>query len=202
MKIGLTGGIASGKSSAASCFQHLGITVIDADQIARQLLATGQPLLAELVSEFGPEVLDSTGALDRDALRRRVFESAAERQKLDALTHPAILTRLAEQAEAAQGPYVILEIPLLVETGADQQVDRVLVVDCAPGLQLARLVERDALDPQLARRMLAAQASRETRLQAADDVILNDSGQDELRRMVAGLDGYYRRLIHQGCRDG
>ena len=194
LRIGLTGGVASGKSAAADCFRDLGITVIDADQIARALLAPGQPLLAQVISEFGSQLLNPDGSLDRAALREQVFSSDKDRQRLEALTHPAIFARLAALASDAPGPYVVLEIPLLVETNAADRVDRVLVVDCEPAVQLSRLLARDGIDQALAERMLAAQASREARRAAASDLLLNEGSREDLCRMVVGLDGFFRRL--------
>ncbi len=195
LRVGLTGGIASGKSAAADCFRDLGITVVDADQVARSLLAPGQPLLEQVTNEFGSKLLTADGTLDRAALREQVFSSSEDRQRLEKLTHPAIFARLAALATEAPGPYVVLEIPLLVETNASGRVDRVLVVDCEPAAQLRRLLARDGIDQGLAERMLAAQASREARQAVASDLLLNDGSIGDLCRMVAGLDGFYRRLI-------
>lgn len=193
-RIGLTGGVASGKSAAADCFRALGITVIDADEVAAALLEPGEPLLERVVNEFGAALLSADGSLDRAALRKRVFADPEDRRRLEALTHPAILARLSELVAAAPGPYVVLEIPLLVETGAGERVDRTLVIDCAPAEQLARLMSRDGIDEALARQMLAAQASREQRGEAADDLVRNLGSLDDLCRMIVGLDGLYRRL--------
>lgn len=194
MRVGLTGGIASGKSTAAACFRDLGITIIDADEIARALLAPGQPLLEQVINEFGGQLLRADGTLDRAALRKQVFSSTKDRQRLEALTHPAIFAQTAALASEAPGPYVVLEIPLLVETSASDRVDRVLVVDCEPAVQLGRLLARDGIDQGLAERMLAAQASREARRAAASDLLLNDGSREDLCRMVAGLDGFFRGL--------
>ncbi len=192
--VGLTGGIASGKSAAAAAFGALGVTVIDADRIAREVVAPGEPLLARLAAEFGGAILLKDGSLDRPALRERVFSDPAARERLNALTHPAIRARMFEQAAAAAGPYVILEVPLLVEGGLDRRVDRVLVVDCPEEVQLAHLQARDALSPAQAEAMLQAQARRADRLAAADDVIANTGSLGDLRHAVDLLHPRYLEL--------
>lgn len=194
LRIGLTGGIASGKSAAAGAFAALGVPVLDADLIAREVVEPGQPALARLASEFGDKVLDDQGRLDRRALRTRVFADPAARHRLEALLHPAIWARLEARSAAAGGPYQVLVIPLLVESGAAGSVDRVLVVDCAVETQVQRLRDRDGESEAGARAMLAAQASREDRLAAADDVLVNDGTPQELAQKVAALDRAYRAL--------
>lgn len=194
LRVGLTGGIASGKSMVAAHFARLGVRLIDADLVARELVAPGQPLLARLVEAFGADLLNASGALDRAELRRRVFDSPAELEKLEALMHPPILAAMVAAAEAASGDYLLMIIPLLVETAAQSLVDRVLVVDCSAAEQIERLMRRDGIDQRLAERMLAAQASREERLALADDVLVNSGSPDELGPKVAELDRFYRRL--------
>ncbi len=196
LRIGLTGGIASGKSTVAREFAGLGVELIDADVIAREVLAPGRPLLAKVVEMFGAKVLDKKGALDRAELRRRIFVSQADREALEALTHPPILAAMDQNAASASGPYVIMVIPLLVESGATGLVDRVLVIDCEAREQLRRLMQRDGIDATLARRMLAAQATREQRLAVADDVLNNSGQRGELAGMVARLDAFYRELAN------
>lgn len=194
LRIGLTGGIASGKSAAADAFAALGVPVLDADLIAREVVEPGQPGLARLVAEFGDDLLDDRGRLDRRALRTRVFADPAARRRLEALLHPAIWARLEARSAAAGGPYQVLVIPLLVESGAAHTVDRVLVVDCAIETQVQRLRDRDGESEAGARAMLAAQASREDRLAAADDVLVNDGTPQELVQKVTELDRSYRAL--------
>jgi dephospho-CoA kinase len=196
-RIGLTGGIASGKSTVARFFAALGVAVIDADEIAREVMSPSSHLLAKLAARFGPRILSGDGSLDRAALRRIVFADSKARTDLEALTHPAILERMRERAAAASGPYQILAIPLLVETGAAREVDRVLVVDCAEETQVARLQARDGATLQEARGMLAAQASREQRLAAADDIIVNDGDLHRLRDQVVDLHARYVALSRQ-----
>lgn len=194
LRIGLTGGIASGKTTAARYFAARGIPVIDADELARIVVEPGQPALEAVVREFGRGVLDADGRLDRRGLRQTVFADPDRRRRLEQILHPAIRGEMMRQATAAAGPYVILAIPLLVEGGRATAVDRVLVVDCPPALQRERLLQRDAETPERAEAMLAAQATREQRLAAADDVIVNDGTLAELEAAVDRLDHRYRAL--------
>jgi dephospho-CoA kinase len=194
LRIGLTGGIASGKSTVAELFGARGIPVIDTDEIARQVVAPGRPAYRQVVETFGPEVLDDSGALDRRRLRGLVFADAVERRRLEAILHPAILDEMTRRSEKAGGPYQILVIPLLVETAGESDVDRILVVDSPVDLQIRRLLARDAENEPQARAMIAAQASREQRLAVADDVIVNDRDLAALEVAVAALDAKYRTL--------
>jgi len=193
LRIGLTGGIASGKSRVAGLFAARGVPVIDTDQIAREVVEPGQPALAELFQTFGDSILQPDGRLDRRALRERVFADPAARRRLEALLHPRILAELERRSAAAGGPYQVLVIPLLVEGGRRTEVDRVLVVDCPEDTQLARLLARDGETEAGAQAILAAQASRAVRLAAADDVIVNDGTLAELEAAVTALDARYRR---------
>ena len=190
-RVGLTGGIACGKSTVANLFAALGATIVDTDLLAREVVAPGSPLLPQIAAHFGQQVLQEDGTLDRAALRARVFADAAERQWLEQLTHPAIRALTDQRCESATGGYVIVAIPLLVETRGAQRFDRVLVVDCDPAVQLARLQARDGTTREQALRMLAAQASREQRLAAADDVIHNDGDIAALRDQVEKLHRSY-----------
>jgi len=199
-RIGLTGGIACGKSTVANLFAALGITIVDTDLLAREVVAPGSPLLGEIGRHFGPAVLQKDGRLDRTALRARVFENPAERQWLEHLTHPAIRELTDARCESATGPYVMVAIPLLVETAGANRFDRVLVVDCDPELQLARLQARDGTTREQAARMLAAQATREQRLAVADDVIQNNGDIAALRDQVEKLHRQY--LLSSSQSDG
>ena len=190
-RVGLTGGIASGKSTVANLFAALGITIVDNDVLAREVVAPGSPLLPQIAAHFGPEVLAADGSLDRAALRKRVFADPAERQWLERLTHPVIRQLTDERSAAAPGPYSIVAIPLLVETGSKDRFDRVLVVDCEPEVQLARLQARDGMTRAQAESMLAAQVSRAERLAVADDVIRNDGDIAHLRDQVERLHRSY-----------
>ena len=193
-RVGLTGGIASGKSTVASLFAALGVPIIDADVIARDVVAAGTPLLARIVERFGPAILTADGNLDRRVLRDIVFRDPAARAELESLTHPAIREEIERRATAARGPYCMLAIPLLVEGGRKSPVDRVLVVDCEESLQIRRLQARDGSTLEQARAILAAQASSEARLAAADDVIRNDGDLHALRDQVAALHTRYLEL--------
>jgi dephospho-CoA kinase len=201
LRIGLTGGIASGKSTVAQLFAGHGVPVIDLDLVARAVVAPGEPALDAIVAEFGPEMLDAAGQLDRASLRARVFQDPAERERLEALLHPRILAAAVREAETAGGPYQVIVVPLLVESGLTGWVDRVLLVDCPAETQLQRLLARDGGDETLARAILATQASREQRLAAADDVIVNDGPAERLAEAVATLDAVYREMAAGGGRD-
>jgi dephospho-CoA kinase len=192
--VALTGGIASGKSAVAALFANLGVPVLDTDQIARDVVAPGSIVLADLAKTFGRDVLDDSGALNRARLRERVFSNPADREKLEAIMHPAIRAELSRRTEVAGGAYQIHVIPLLVETGRARDYDRVLVVDCPENLQIARLMERDDIDETLANQMLNAQATREQRLACADDVIVNTGTLDDLDAFVETLHKNYSLL--------
>jgi dephospho-CoA kinase len=195
LRIGLTGGIASGKSTVTQRFAELGVPVIDADVSSRRVVELGSPGLEQIVARFGKGVLQSDGSLDRGALRELVFKDPSERKALDAILHPLIRADMEREASLAKGPYVIMAIPLLVEGGtARQRVDRVLVVDTEEALQLTRLKTRDGSSDEQARAILAAQASRSARLAAADDVLLNSGSVADLRQAVDHLHAQYLHL--------
>jgi len=196
-RVGLTGGIASGKSTVAKLFEALGVPVIDTDALAREVVAPGQPLLGQIARKFGPQVLLPDGGLDRAAMRSIVFSNPAARAELEELTHPAIRALLEQRSAAAGGDYQILEIPLLVESSGRTRVDRVLVVDSAEELRIRRLQARDGSTLEQAREILNAQASREKRLAHADDVIVNDGDLRTLRDQVAALHMQYQKLARQ-----
>jgi dephospho-CoA kinase len=200
-RVALTGGVASGKSTVAHLFAELGVPVIDTDAIAREVVAPGQPALAEIVAAFGPDFLDESGALDRRRLRAHVFELAERRRQLEAILHPRIEAMTLAACSTARGPYQLLVVPLLVETGFQRYVDRTLLVDCPEDLQRARLLARDNESPEQIERMLAAQTSRERRLEHADDVIVNDGPLARLRAEVERLHGLYLRLAAQFSAD-
>lgn len=195
--VGLTGGVASGKTAATTAFQALDVFVADADVAAREAVALGSEGLGEVIAAFGRDVLDAYGALDRAAMRRRVFADAAARRRLEAIVHPRVRKALRAACEAAPGPYAVAAIPLLAEGGgrdAYPWLDRILVIDVPRETQIERLVLRDGIDAELAERMLAAQATREDRLAIADDVVVNDATLEALAAAVAALDARYRRL--------
>lgn len=195
--IGLTGGIASGKTAVASAFESLGIVIADADIAAREAVAIGSEGLAEVVANFGTDILDATGALDRAAMRKRVFGDDRARKQLEKIIHPRVRETLARQCAQAASAYAIAAIPLLAEVGgrtAYPWLQRILVVDVPIDVQRERLTRRDGIDAALADRMIAAQATREQRLTIADDILVNTGSLDDLRQHVAALDAEHRTL--------
>jgi dephospho-CoA kinase len=193
-RVGLTGGIASGKSTVSDLFAKLGVPVIDTDQLAREVVEPGQPPLERLVQRFGREILTPDGHLDRPALRNIVFSDPRARADLEALTHPAISAEVEVRAAQVGGPYQIHVIPLLVEKNLGAHVDRILVVDCDEALQLNRLLQRDGCTEADARAILAAQASRTARQRAAHDLILNEGDMSLLAPQVEALHNRYLEL--------
>lgn len=194
--IGLTGGIASGKSLLARYFQAHGIVVCDADEVARAVVAPG-PVLTQIMDHFGPAVLLADGTLDRRALRQIVFADRQQRRVLEAITHPAIRRALHAACSTASSLYSIAAIPLLAEAGGRNSypwLDRILLIDTPRELQLQRLMQRDAIDAGLAEQMIAAQAGREQRLALADDVLVNAGLASDLEQGVRELDARYRQL--------
>lgn len=196
LRVGLTGGIASGKSTVADMFADLGVPVIDTDVIAREVVAPGQPALEEIREAFGARVIAEDGALDRPAMRALVFGDDEARLRLEAILHPRIGAATREQAADAGGAYQIIVVPLLLESPLRAFVDRILVVDCEEKTQMARLLSRDAESESQARRILAAQASRAERLAIADDVIANEGDLDNTREQVRRL---HRRYLDEAA---
>ena len=192
--IGLTGGIGSGKSTVAGFFADLGITVVDADQLAHALAEPGEPGHAAIVAAFGDEALNADGALDRAWLRRRIFSNPEDKQTLEDILHPLIRARMTALLDAASGPYSIAVIPLLLETGQTDMVDRILLVDIPEDLQLTRVAARDGLEVSAIRDIMATQADRATRLAAADDVLVNEGDRDSLKTAVKRLHTQYLQL--------
>lgn len=195
--IGLTGGIASGKSALEKAFAARGITVADADLLARAVVEPGEPALAAVIAHFGAGVLQADGRLDRAALRVRVFNDDEARRALEAILHPAIRARLQAICVAAPSPYAIAMVPLLAEGGgraAYPWLHRILVVDAPAEVQRARLMQRDGIDAALAERMMAAQATRAERLAIADDIVVNDGDLDHLVRAADALHARYLAL--------
>ena len=194
LRIGLTGGIGSGKSALAAMLQQAGAAVIDADAIAHELTAPGGEAIGSLRAAFGEGVIDARGALDRSRMRELAFADPAQRARLEAILHPLIGERLRALAQSLPGPYVVLVVPLLVESLARwrERVDRIVVVDCPPELQLARVMRRSGLEAAQVRSILRAQATREQRLAAADEVIDNSSDLETLRARALEL---HRRML-------
>ena len=195
--VGLTGGIGSGKSAVSERFEALGIRVVDADIASRVVVEPGRPALKAIEEHFGSDVIAADGTLDRAALRKLVFADESERRWLEQLTHPLINAYMNEELQAATSPYAILSHPILIETGRQASCDRILVVDVPEELQLSRTMERDDNPESQVRAIMAAQASREERLAAADDVIVNDQGLDHLDSEVARLHAKYLELANE-----
>jgi dephospho-CoA kinase len=194
LRIGLTGGIASGKSTVAQRFTDLRVPVIDADVAARAVVAPGTPGLAEVIERFGPGVLAENGELDRRALRDLIFSNPGARRDLESILHPLIRADMEMSADQAVGSYIVMAIPLLIEGGPSDRVDRILVVDVDEAVQLRRVMERDECTAEQARAILASQASRSARLAAADDVLQNAGTVTDLRQAVDRLHERYLRL--------
>ena len=196
--IGLTGGIGSGKSTVADLFAALNVPVIDADVVAREVVAKGSPLLTDIVAHFGKQVLTESGELNRATLREIVFNDEAQKCWLNNLLHPAIRHEMQCQLMAQTAPYVIWVVPLLIENQLTNLCDRILVIDVSPDVQLARATKRDNNNPALIQKIMAAQVSRETRLAVADDVIHNDNdfaeNAESLQQKVLELHQLYLNL--------
>lgn len=192
--VGLTGGIASGKSVVASSFERLGVNVIDADQIAREIVEPGRPALEEIRRRFGGGIVDEDGRLRRRMLREIIFDDEGARRDLEAIMHPRIREALAEKSRAAKSEYCILVVPLLIKSGMSDLVHRILVVDAPESVQVERLTSRDNIDETLARKMIAAQDTRSLRLEAADDVLVNTGPYKDIADLAAALHSGYSRL--------
>jgi dephospho-CoA kinase len=194
LRVALTGGIASGKSTVADLFARLGVPVIDTDVIAREVVEPGSPALAEVVAAFGPDVLGADGRMDRRRMRERIFADPVSKRRLEAILHPAIRAEMERRSRAAGGPYHVLVIPLFAEGGRRDHVDRVLLVDVPEELQIQRLTLRDGVTREQAQASLNAQATRAQRLAMADDVIRNTGQVGELAGRVAELHEKYVTL--------
>ena len=195
MRVGLTGGIASGKSTVCRLFSERGVDIVDADIVARQVVEPGQAGLTAIVEYFGPQVLDVDGRLDRQQMRKQIFSIPESRMVLEAIIHPLVREAMLQQAIQSDSAYCILCIPLLVENALQSIVDRVLVIDVETAVQEQRLMARDASSPEQVAAILATQASRERRLAAADDVIDNNRKPVQLEPQVAALHQKYLLLI-------
>jgi dephospho-CoA kinase len=194
LRVGLTGGIGSGKSTVADFFAARGVPVIDTDELARELVRPGEAAHTEIVRQFGPDVLDTSGALDRGKMRNRVFNDPMQRKRLEAILHPRIRAEVQQQLASFNAPYAIIAVPLLIETGGGDLVDRILVVDCDESLQVQRVAARSGLEPAELRRIMTAQASRKERLAHADDVIENNADLVQLEKQVTRLHERYLTL--------
>lgn len=194
--VGLTGGIGSGKSTVADLFVALGAGLVDTDAIAHQLTAAGGAAMPLLIREFGPGVATAEGALDRPVMRRRAFADPSARARLEGILHPRIREESARLCQAAATPYVILAVPLLIESGAYRdRCDRILVVDCPEGRQVERVMARNGMSEDEIRAIMATQASRQERLAAADDIVINDGDREGLCDQVEALHLKYLALL-------
>ncbi|EIV2086200.1 TPA: dephospho-CoA kinase [Klebsiella aerogenes] len=197
--VALTGGIGSGKSTVADEFAHLGVTVIDADIIARQVVEPGTPALLAIAEKFGPQMINDDGSLNRRRLRERIFAHSEDKAWLNALLHPLIQQETRRQMQASTSPYLLWVVPLLVENRLTDKADRVLVVDVPKETQIERTIRRDGVSREHAEHILAAQATREQRLAAADDVIENMGSADAVASHVARLHDKYLMLASQAA---
>jgi len=200
--IGLTGGIGSGKSTVAGYFAQRGIPVIDADELARTLVEPGSPAAGEIAGVFGPNILLPDGSLDRLQLRKLVFADPARRRDLEAILHPRVYAEMRRRTRWLRSPYCIWVVPLLVETGETAQVDRVLVIDAPESLQRERVRSRDGMDDETLEAILRSQASRAERLQAADDVIVNNADIAHLQQQISLLHQRYLDLANAASPQG
>ena len=196
--LGVTGGIGSGKSTAARLFAESGAGLVDTDEIALRLTQPGQPAVAEIARCFGPEYLTPAGALDRQRMRNRIFSDPAAKAQLEAILHPLIRMQVAQQVRASDAPYVLVLIPLLVETGGyPTLVQRILVIDADEAVQIARTMARSALSEEQVRAIMRTQATREQRLAAADDIIDNNGDLEQLRLQVQALHARYLEMTRR-----
>lgn len=199
--VGLTGGIGSGKTLIANLFAELGVPLVDADVVAREVVEKGSPLLMQIASHFGDEILTAEGELNRAALREKVFANAEEKAWLNNLLHPAIRQAMLAQIAQIQAPYLLFVVPLLIENGLTEFCDRILVVDVSPNMQFERAIARDQSRAETIQAIIAAQVSREERLAVADDVIENDLPLAQnllhLKAQVAQLHQHYLALAKE-----
>lgn len=196
LKIGLTGGIGSGKSLAGAFFNDLGVITIDADRVAQQITSPGTDFFSSILSHFGPDFLTDDNQLDRKKLRELIFNSPHERQWLEDLLHPAIRATLNEQINISNAPYVIAIIPLLTRTSKLSFIDRTLLIDAPIELQIERAMQRDSMTKEQALKIIHAQSSREEKIAIADDIITNNNNLDDLKYKVSEMHSFYLSLAH------
>jgi dephospho-CoA kinase len=197
--VAVTGGIGSGKSTAAKLFETLGAGLVDTDAIAHQLTQPGRPAVERIRKRFGDNYIDSQGALDRARMRNLVFSDTPAKRDLEAILHPLIRVEAMARVARVRAPYVLLVVPLLIETGGYRDLaGRVLVIDCSEQVQIERTISRSGLTEAQTRAIIASQASREQRLSAADDVIDNNAGLAELAEQVKALHARYVSLVSAG----
>lgn len=198
--VALTGGIGSGKSTVANAFAALGVPLVDADVIAREVIEPGSPALHAIAQRFGPAMLNADGSLDRAALRARIFSDPEEKAWLNGLLHPLIKRQTEQQLRYARAPYVLWVVPLLIENNLQQRADRVLVVDVEREVQIARTLSRDGVSREQVENILAAQVPRQRRLACADDIIDNSGRPEEITDRVATLHRRYLALAASATR--
>ncbi|NMP27766.1 dephospho-CoA kinase [Rahnella sp. SAP-1] len=198
--VALTGGIGSGKSTVANAFGRLGVPLIDADIIARQVVEPGTPALAALVERFGKQIIENDGSLSRRHLREIIFSNTTEKQWVNQLLHPLIQAETQRLMQTASTPYVLWVVPLLIENGLQARANRVLVVDVSEDVQLSRTISRDGVSRQQAENIIAAQVSRQQRLACADDIIDNNGGPETIEPRVASLHSRYLQLSASATR--
>ena len=194
LKIGLTGGIGSGKSAACKIFSELGVPVIDADDIAHSLVEPGMPAFKEITRIFGNEVIASDGSLDRKIIRDKVFANEIDRKRLESIIHPAVYEEIAVRVKNINSKYCIISIPLLLETDASKTVDRILVIDVPRELQLERAANRDKTNKNDINAIIDSQISRKDRLSAADDIVDNKGNINDLRKRICDLHEFYSNI--------
>ena len=194
MIVGLTGGIGSGKSAAANFFQNEGITVIDADHLAREVIEQDTPGFKSIVDYFGSDVIGDDGSVDRDKLRKVVFNNNEKKKVLESITHPLVGELMAKKIATAKSPYSIIMVPLIFETNTMSAYDRILVIDCDPALQLKRATSRDNNSDELIQKIIASQCSREQRLSIANDVIPNNDSLENLESRSIVMHKFYLGL--------
>lgn len=194
LKIGLTGGIGSGKSTACEIFSELGVPIIDADIVARKVVQAGMPALQLIKEEFGEDIITKDGLLDREKARDQIFTNEIDRKKLENILHPVIYERIVHETENINSSYCIISIPLLLETEALDIIDRVLIIDVSEKLQLSRASVRDNASLNDIERIIRTQISRDNRLAAADDIINNEGDIENLRRQIHDLHEFYKSI--------
>lgn len=194
LRVGLTGGIGCGKTTVTNLFRELGAAVVDADEITRELVEPGSDALREIARRLGSDYLDSNGRLNRPALRRRIFDDPGAKEMLEAILHPRVRAEIEQRLATLEAPYCLIVIPLLIESGMQDLVDRVLVVDCLPAQQTERVASRDGVPSEQIQAIMAAQLNRERRLAAADDVIDNSGALEALESRITELDAQYRQI--------
>ncbi|MBD3609887.1 MAG: dephospho-CoA kinase [Gammaproteobacteria bacterium] len=194
--IGLTGGIGSGKSTAAEIFSDLGVPVLDTDQVAREVVLPATPALDDIIQHFGDDIILDTGELDRAALRQIIFENDDARVALEKIVHPRIRQQVDQWIQNQSSSYCIIIVPLLIEKGWDKRVDRILVVDVPSETQIDRARQRDNQDSEQVKKIIATQISRSERLNHADDIITNDGGMENLQQQVHKLHKLYKDMAN------